>query len=498
MHEKLLNLTQKLKCFETGEKMKNKITQGFGGGNKAVSGEVIEWSDEFLDDHTVVTHNIVYNRGHIPLYRAAFLADHGVKAVLMEKGGKNYHPLILLTDAHVCAVAGIGSVNLCGKTVTVDSGEGIIYEGEILITKEKETEPLETTINVYTNVGYPTAIEKAAKTADGIGILRTEFTAVRTLSRILTKKFQNTTVKEAIHQSNEADVIYAIAKNEDLKEYLKNDLKQTIKNAVAYFGQKEIIVRTFDIPRRINEPMGNRGIRRCIAEGGGTIQLIAEAVKEVLRENPANIGVILPLVSHYSQITHALDIIMDTGLSLRKDKNALAINYGWEIEQPAASQNNELWLTAFTKEYGCPPHFIAIGTNDLTQFTMALGRDVYAAEKSEKVRKYLRTLYNESDFSVVRQIYEVSKQCSQFGTRVFLVGQAAADPHYAQLMFSFGITPSVAVDSVNSVKALAHEFEKEKTPEKIVKDYIKATCDKYPPKVRPYVRSTLLGLFGME
>ncbi len=482
------------------------IAEGTGGVDKLVTGKAVEWNDDLLKAPNLVKDKIIYNRWHMPLYRAAFLVDNGVRAVLMDEGGKNYHPLILFNDAGVPAVAGIGKVDLEGKNITVDSGEGIIYEGEIQLKKRKERKIRipDTGIRVYVNVGYPTAIELAVKTgADGIGLLRTEFPAVRTLSKILDKGlFEGIKVKEAIISSNEADVIYAIAKHKDLREYLKLDLKNTIKEAMDHFGEKEIIVRTIDIAREANEPMGNRGIRRCVAEGGDTIKILAEAIKESLEEKGGNynIGVILPLVSHYSQIETALDIFLANGLRLIQNgtRDRLGIKFGWEIEQPAASENNEIWLTAFKAEYGQSPDFIGIGTNDLTQFTIALGRDEYSREKNLKIRNYLKTLYNEGDLSVIKQIYEVSKQCKRAGTRLLLLGQAAANPDYAQLMLSFGITPSVGISSVGRVKFIASEFEKQKNPNEIIRKYIENVCNQYPSKTRTYIKSKLLQIFNMK
>ncbi len=518
------------------------IANGVGGIDKLVSGKIIEWSDDFLETPALVKNNIVYNAGDMPLYRAAFLVDNGASAVLIEEGGKNYHPLILFNDAGVAAVAGVGRVDLKGE-ITVDSGKGIIYKGEIKSRKTiRKFETPKTKTRVYVNVGYPTSIESAAKTgADGIGLLRTEFIAVRTLSKILNKElFDGVTVKDAIMKSNEADVIYTISKHKDLREYLKLDIKNTIKDAMNYFGKKEIIIRTFDIARELNEPMGNRGIRRCIAEGGDAIKILAEAIKESLEENRGNynIGIILPLVSHYSQIKTALDIFLAAGLRLirnsenvaerfhrsdicRRDKvspphfrasifqrkielkqngsqDSVGIKYGWEIEQPAASQNNELWLEAFDAEYGQYPHFIGIGTNDLTQFTIALGRDVYTKEEDLKVRNYLEGLYDESEFSIIRQIYEVSKQCKKRDVRLFLLGQAAGRQEYAELMLSFGIIPSVGISYVRRVKIIADEFEKRRnSKEEVIRRYVENLCNKEYSSVKNYIKPKLLEMFGV-
>jgi len=490
---------------------KSPLAKGVGGINRAETGQVINWSDSLINTPDAIREKIVYSKGDTPLYRIAILIDNGAKAVLLEKGGRNYHPLILLSDAIVPGIAGIGEVNLAGKVVTVDSGEGVVYEGRAELKKrvgvteeDKEIKVPRIKSKVYVNVGYPTALEVAAKTgADGVGLLRTEFTAVRTLSRLLTKKiFKGMTVKQLTEKSNEADIIYAMAKHKDLKKHMKSDLVTTVTGAINWFGEREVIIRTFDLARDEDDPLGNRGIRRCIAEGGHSLRVLAEAIKESLAAGEGNhkLGIILPLVSHYSQIETALEIILDTGLTLdrRENDSKARIRFGWEIEQPAASQNNEIWLEAFTREYGEPPHFIGIGTNDLTQFTIALGRDVYSREKEPKVKEYLRQLYDEKDFSVIKQIYEISRQCRGIGTRLFLLGEAAANLEYAKLILSFGIVPSVSIGSVRKIRHLAYEFERKQTPKEVIEKYVDSLCKKYPSQASNSLRLQLLKTFGVK
>ncbi len=482
-----------------------RLIKGIGNIDRTVTGQVIEWTESLIETPNLIKDKIVYNKGDAPLYRIAFLIENNAKAVLLEKGGRNYHPLILLSDALMPAIAGIGKANLAGKRITIDSGKGVLYEGEVELKekikspKKEETEAVKTKTKVYVNVGYPTALEAAAKTgADGIGLLRTEFIAAKTLSKILNEEIsKGITIKQRIEKSNEADVIYAIAKHGAFKKRLKDDLKETIIKALDYFEKKEIIIRTFDIARDEDDPLGNRGIRRCISEGGYSLKILAESIKETLLKKErvnCNIGVILPLVSHYPQIKAALDIILSSGLSLRKDGvyDKTSIRFGWEIEQPAASQNNEIWLEVFKREYGQPPHFIGIGTNDLTQFTIALARDAHSKEKDQKVKKYLMKLYDETDFSVIRQIYEVSIQCRKVGTRLFLLGEAAARPPFTQLILSFDIIPSVGIDSVKKVKRVVYEFEKGRIRQRVIREYVATVCDQYSSKVRAFLKSKLL------
>lgn len=484
------------------------LAKGVGNNKKIEVGRVIEWSEDLIASPHLIKNKIIYSRGKAPLYRMAFLIENGAKAVLLEKGGRNYHPLILLRDAVIPAIAGIGTANLHGKTVTADSINGVVYQGRIEYKKlriEKIIKVQKTASDVYVNVGYPTAFESAARTgADGIGLFRTEFCAAKTLSKILSYKISpKVTVKQLIEKTSEADALYTIVKHNNLKNYIKNDLTDAIVTAAHYFGEKEIIIRTIDIARDEKDALGNRGIRRCLAEGGYSLRLLSEAVKDALKKNNStslNIGIILPLVSHYSQIKTALDIFLQSGLQLKKygSENKMSIKFGWEIEQPAASQNIGIWIEAFTKEYGQAPHMIGIGTNDLTQFTIALGRDVYSQEKSQKSKRYLKNLYDEKDFSVVRQIYEVSKHCKSSGIKLFLLGEAAADLDYARLILSFGIVPSVSIDGFNKVKDIIYMLEKKNTlPKQVIAEYVDNICKSYPKKVRGAIKKPLLEFFDI-
>lgn len=465
------------------------------------------WTNDLIDDPHRIAGKIVYSMGASPLYRMAILADNGVSGVLLEDGGKNYHPLILLGDAGIPAIGGIGRHSLRGQAISLDSASGNVrlkvdaHDGQVASADRPKTPS--SGAKVYINVGYPTALEAAASSgADGIGLFRTEFCAARTLSKTLGAKISPVhTVRQLIEDTNEADTVYAMAKHQDLGKYLAADLREAILEAGKRFGEKDITVRTLDFARGENDALGNRGIRRCIAEGGHTLRVIAAAVKEALDADEGtnlNIVVILPLVSHYSQIQTALQILMESGLSLRNQdaSGGAGIKFGWEIEQPAASQNNGIWIEAFSKDYGRPPDVIGIGTNDLTQFTIALGRDVYSQENDEAARGYLKNLYDEKDYSVVKQIYEASKQCREAGVKLFLLGEAAADPDYIPLLFAFGIIPSVSITSVGLVKSKLNALEKGNAdPHQLIAQYVDRVTEGFSKEARSSVRERLLESF---
>ena len=482
------------------------LAAGTAGNPAVVTGPVLEWQNHWLDRPEPLAGAVVYDRGQTPLFRTAFIVEHGAKALLMAEGGKNYHPLILATEAGLPAIAGIGQVELpVGRQVTVDVAAGNVYAAPV--PAATPTAPALTPVEtpgmaaVYVNVGYPSALPAAAASgAAGLGLLRTEFAAVKTLALHLQQRLDDGRCwRDLLEQAggNEADAIYTLAVDQRGQSLLKAGFRDVIATAVACFGEREVIVRTLDIARHLDEPMGNRGIRRCVGSGGATIRLLCEAIREVLEEQGGQIGLILPLVSHYAQIRATLEQVLASGLALQRPGSEAPrqIRFGWEIEQPAAAQDNALWLAAFTAEFGQPPHLIGIGTNDLTQFTIALGRDVYAAETDTALADYLRALYDEHEFSVVRQILEAAAQCRAVGTRVFLLGQAGADPLLAPLLFAARITPSVATARVGEVQALARAALQPGAATRAIAAYRDRVLATYPPAARAAVARELEAFF---
>lgn len=457
------------------------------------TGSVVEWQESFLDHPQPLTGAIVYDKGQTPLFRTAFMVEHGVRALLMAEGGKNYHPLILASEANMPAIAGVGQVHaLAGKTVTLDVAAGTVYAGSVAKPASSDPEvivPHDDAPHVYVNVGYPAALAAASRSgAAGIGLLRTEFAAVKTFALHLNQPLDDGGCwRDLVNRpgGNEADAIYTLAQDQRGREILKAGFRDVVREAVTQFDGRDVIVRTLDLARRLDEPMGNRGIRRCVSSGGETIRILCQAIRDVLVEQSGKIGLILPLVSHYGQIKIAVECLLESGLSLQRAGShaPYQVTFGWEIEQPAASQNHDLWLSAFAAEFGQPPHMIGIGTNDLTQFTLALGRDAASEEPIAAAADYLDSLYDERDFSIVRQILQAAVLCKSMGTRVFLLGQASADPLLAPLMFAYGIIPSVGPNRVREVQRLATVYRESDIPEGAIQRYRDQVVKTYPPAV---------------
>ncbi|MCD6525320.1 MAG: phosphoenolpyruvate synthase, partial [Thermococcus sp.] len=326
-----------------------------------------------------------------------------------------------------------------GMLVTVDGTRGVVYEGIVksLVKKEEEEKaegkvvvagaPLVTATEVKVNVSMPEVAERAAATgADGVGLLRAEHMILGIGAHPI--KF----IKEG--------------KEEELVERLV----EGIRKVVEAFYPRRVWYRTLDAPtnefrelpggedepEERNPMLGWRGIRRGLDQPE-LLRAEFKAIKRLVDEGYDNIGVMLPLVSHPEQIRKAKEIARSVGLEPHKD-----VEWGVMIETPASA----LIIEDLIKE---GIDFISFGTNDLTQYTLAIDRD------NERVFK----LYDEKHPAVLKLIKHVIKVCKKYGVETSICGQAGSDPKMARLLVRMGIDSiSANPDAVELVrKTVARE-----------------------------------------
>ena len=147
----------------------------------------------------------------------------------------------------------------------------------------------------------------------------------------------------------------------------------------------------------------------------------------------------LPLVISVEEIKKSKDILREFGLEPQKD-----IEFGVMIETPASVQIIE----EICKE---GIDFISFGTNDLTQFTLAIDRD------NARVAK----LYSEKHPAVLRQIKYVIDTCKKYDVETSICGQAGSDPEMAEILVKMGIDSITAnVDAVHKIRNIVARIEK--------------------------------------
>ncbi|MDI6888994.1 MAG: PEP-utilizing enzyme, partial [Methanocellales archaeon] len=318
--------------------------------------------------------------------------------------------------------------------VTVNGEKGHVYEGVLERVEERpavapaitKAKPI-TVTEVKVNISIPEAAQKAAATgADGVGLLR---------------------IEHMILGLNKHPLLYIKEGKSD--EYVA-ELVKGIQTVADAFYPKSVWVRTLDAPtdefRSMkggeNEPeepnpmLGWRGIRRDLTEAEH-FKLELQAFKKLYEMGYNNVGIMLPLVQHPEELRKAKDLMREVGLNTDK------IEIGIMVETPASA----LIVDQFIKE---GLDFVSFGTNDLTQYTLAVDRN----------NENVAYLYDETHPAVLKLIKYVIDECNKAGVKTSICGQAGSYPQMAQKLVEMGISSiSANIDAVEAVREMVVRTE---------------------------------------
>ncbi|WP_227997667.1 phosphoenolpyruvate--protein phosphotransferase [Nocardia australiensis] len=359
--------------------------------------------------------------------QAAGLDRDVVTGIVLAQGSPTSHSAILARSRGIPTVVGAGVPVLAipeGTLVVLDGAEGrlviapdaaVLAEFTGLATWQREqrrTAEAEagkpaitrdgTVIHVAANIGAELdAAESVRNGADLAGLVRTEFLF---LGR------------------DHAPSI--------------DEQEQAYRAVAEAFGGRRIVLRTLDVggdkplpyidqPTEANPFLGVRGIRLALARPG-LLRDQLTAIGRVAADHP--VSVMFPMVTQLEELLAArriLDEVLPAGVTP---------DVGIMVEVPAAAAK-----TAIFAEH---VDFFSIGTNDLTQYTLA----------AERGNDALSTLADPLDPGVLRLIAMV---CEAAGTaRVAVCGEAAADPIAAALLLGLGVHElSVAPPAIPLIKA---------------------------------------------
>lgn len=367
-------------------------------------------------------------------------------AIVTDEGGMTCHAAIVSRELGVPAVVGTKNATKVlkdGMIVTVDGDKGLVYSGALRVEKKEVEEKVAlapqiiTATEVKVNISIPDAAEKVAKTgADGVGLFRIEH-MILGLEKHPMKYIRDGEIEEYV------DVLY-----KEMKKVLKA------------FYPKPVWIRTLDAPtdefRAMeggeNEPieanpmLGFRGIRRDLVED---IHFRAElrAIKKLIEEGYTNVGIMLPLITSVEEVRKAKQIALEEGLPLSK------IEFGIMVETPAAA----LIIEDIVKE---GIDFISLGTNDLTQYTLAVDRN----------NENVAYLYDETHPAVMKLIERTIKICKENGVKTSICGQAGSYPHVVEKLVEIGIdSVSANPDAVQMIRETIARVEKKLMLEKLRK-----------------------------
>ena len=366
------------------------------------------------------------------------LKKESVAAILTAAGGRTSHSAILARALEIPAVLSIPKL-----LDLVKDGDGIIVDGEggmailspdertrseylsrqktyqerraaLQVYRDKETVDTDgRKYSLYANIGSPAEAEAAAQSgAEGVGLFRTEFLFMNRAS------LPDETVQYEAYK--------AVSKAMSGKEVIIRTLDVGGDKAIEYLG----------MDKEENPFLGHRAVRYCLDRP----ELYKVQLRALLRAGAEekNIKIMLPLVTCVEEVRAARDLLEKCKKELEEaqlpyDKD---IALGVMIETPAAA----LCADLLAKE--CD--FFSIGTNDLTQYTMAVDRGNAKVEK----------LYSHFQPAVLRSIRSVIAAAKSAGIQVGMCGEAAADPRLLPLLMTWGLDEfSVSASAVLATRA---------------------------------------------
>ncbi len=414
------------------------ITKGLGASPGKASGKVkiikdTSELDKIQKGDILVT--VMTTPDMVPAMKRA-------NGIITDEGGVTCHAAIVSRELGIPCVVGTGDATKILKensVVTLDGNKGLIYKGKIIEeapVKEVETggptvvqQSILTVTEVKVNVSMPEAAKKASETgADGVGLLRTEHMMLTT--GVHPKKF--------IVEGNEDELIKVLVEN-------------ILKVADAFYP-KSVWYRTLDAPTdefkslkggegepyEHNPMLGWRGIRRELDEPE-ILKAEFKAIKKLHEQGYTNIGIMLPLVQHPDELKRAKEIAREVGLKPQED-----IEFGVMVETPAAAMIIEDFIAEGLD-------FVSFGTNDLTQYTLAIDRN----------NENVADLYTEKHPAVLKLIERVIKECNKAGVKTSICGQAGSMPSIVEKLVELGITSvSANTDAVATVREVVARVEK--------------------------------------
>ena len=366
-----------------------------------------------------------------------------VVGIVTELGGRTSHSAILaraLEIPAVVAVTGFLSGVRDGDEVVLDGSSGDVYVNPDEETKKlftgrqsrfmEEKKELEKYIGrpsvtkdgirveIVANIGKPEDVEKVLQyDGEGIGLFRTEFLFMD---------------REAMPTEDEQFEAYK-------KVAEAMDGKPVIIRTLDIGGDKEIPY--MGLEKDENPFLGYRAIRFCLDRKE---DIYKPQLRALLRASAyGNIRIMVPLVTCIEEYRQARALVEELkgeldskGIPYKRD-----IQVGIMVETAAAS----LIADIFAKE----ADFFSIGTNDLTQYTMAVDR-------GNKKVSYLYSTFNPA---VLRSIKHIISCAREAGIMVGMCGEAASDPLMVPLLLAFGLNEfSMSASAILRTRKLVTEY----------------------------------------
>jgi phosphotransferase system enzyme I (PtsP) len=390
-------------------------------------------SPALTDGSIIVTDNILPS-----LFARLELEKIG--AIVSEHGSASSHGAIFartLEIPTVTGVSGIQAASILGELAIVDGGEGVVHlaPDETLVA-EYERARKQSAIAI----GHLDALrDRPAETRDGH---RVALTANCGLVSDLRFVDQHGAAGVGLFRTEMLAIAHRGFPDEDEQE-------QLYERVANFLTPRPLTIRTLDIggDKEIpnlgvvsedNPQLGRRSIRLSLAR----VDTFRAQLRAILRASSVrNVRLLLPMISALEELRAARSIIAETKEQLRlagTDFDA-EIPIGVMIEVPSAALISDV----LARE--CD--FFSIGTNDLTQYTLAVDRG----------NDHVAHLYDPLHPAVLYLIDVSARSARRAGIPVSVCGELASNPLAVPILVGLGITElSGTPSAVPIVKEIVH------------------------------------------
>ena len=226
---------------------------------------------------------------------------------------------------------------------------------------------------------------------------------------------------------------------------------QAYKQAVQNMAGKKVIIRTLDIgadkqadylniEKEENPALGYRAIRICLAQP----EIFKTQLRALFRASAyGNLSIMYPMITSTEEVAQIQEIVQEVKEELKTDGIPYNdVEEGIMIETPAA--------VMISDELAKMVDFFSIGTNDLTQYTLAIDR------QNEKLDRF----YNPHHKAILKMIQMVVDSAHQEGKWAGICGELGADPELTETFVRMGVDElSVAPSMILKLRKIIREME---------------------------------------
>lgn len=380
------------------------------------------------------------------------LSKRKIAGLALSEGGVSSHVVILARNYGIPTIVGLEDISKKvrnGETVIVDG-----KEAEILVSPDKSTideykakirqefahkQSLKafldkpavtkdgTRFKLYANIGTPEEADVAvAEGADGIGLFRTEF----------------------LYMAQNGASLNAAARN-----FSEENQFEAYKYVLSAMQGKPVTIRTLDaggdklinsvefpVLEEKNPLMGLRAVRLSLK----CPNVLKTQLRALYRASVyGNLEIMFPLISSYCQVKQCLELVNE----VKKELTAEGIPFKHNIPIGIMIETAAAALISDCLAKTCD--FFSLGTNDLTQYTLAVDRE----------NPHVAELYNEFSLSILRLIEMTISSANAANIPIAVCGEMASRQDSVMVLAGMGIRNlSMSPKMISGTKELLSRF----------------------------------------